>query len=131
MRSSSTTGLAPEAIDHGAAKRGFFRIAELWKLSNEEARCLLGQPSPATFYNYKKGAGGPLSRDMLERVSYVLGIFKALTLLFPNPDQADRWMRRENTAFGGCSALEHALGGSIVDLADVRRHLDQVRGQGM
>lgn len=117
-------------LDHTVAKRGFFAVVERWGLSNDEARQLLGGPSKATFYNYKKGEGGPLSRDTLDRVSYVLGIFKGLALLFPNPEQADRWMRQKNEAFGGRSALDHALAGGLVDLAELRHYLDQVRGQG-
>ena len=63
-------------------------------------------------------------------MSYVLGIYKALQLLFPSPRQADAWMCKPNEAFGGGTALDHALGGNVTDLADVRRYLDAVRGQG-
>jgi hypothetical protein len=115
---------------HAAAKRAFFRITEAWGVTDAQARVLLGAPSRSTLYTYKQGKGGELSHDTLERVSYVLGIYKDLQLLFPNPAQADVWMRKPNDAFGGQSALDHALGGRVVDLADVRRHLDAVRGQG-
>jgi hypothetical protein len=119
-----------DAAGHAAAKRAFFRIMDAWGVSDGQARVLLGSPSRSTFYTYKRGAGGDLSHDALERVSYVLGIYKDLQLLFPNPAQADAWMGRPNRDFGGRSALEHALGGRVVDLADVRRYLDAVRGQG-
>jgi Protein of unknown function (DUF2384) len=118
-------------LDHGAAKRAFFRIMEAWDIGDAEARVLLGAPSRSTFYNYKRGEGGALSADTLERVSYVLGIYKALKLLFPNPQQADGWMRKPNAAFGGRSALERVLGGKVVDLASVRAYLDAVRGHGL
>src|SRR5688572_19235329 len=104
-------------LDHRAAKRTFFRIMDAWGVDDGDARVLLGAPSRSTFYNYKRGEGGPLNADTLERVSYVLGIYKALELLFPNSQQADAWMRKANRAFGGRSALEHALGGKVVDLA--------------
>ena len=122
---------APRPIDDAAAKRAFFRIAEAWGVNDAEARVLLGAPSRSTFYNYKRGEGGPLSADTIERISYVLGIYKALQLLFPIPQQADGWMRKPNLSFGGRSALEHALGGKVVDLALVRRTLDAVRGEGL
>lgn len=115
-------------LDHGVAKRTFFRIMDAWRISDAEARVLLGAPSRGAFYNYKRGEGGALGRDALERISYVLGIYKALQLLFPDPAQADAWMKKPNAAFGGRSALAHALGGNVVDLADVRRYLDAVRG---
>jgi uncharacterized protein (DUF2384 family) len=118
-------------LDYGAAKRAFFRIMTSWDVNDAEARVLLGAPSRSTFYNYKRGEGGPLSADTLERISYVLGIYKALKLLFPNPQQADAWMRKPNAAFGGRSALDHALGGKVVDLALVRTYLDAMRGHGL
>jgi hypothetical protein len=120
-----------QQLDHDAAKRAFFRIMAAWGVGDAEARVLLGAPSRSTFYNYKRGGGGALNADTLERVSYVLGIYKGLKLLFPNPHQADGWMRKANAAFGGRSALEHALGGKVVDLAAVRAYLDAVRGHGL
>ena len=119
---------ASAPIDHNAVKRAFFRIMNAWGVRDKDARVLLGQPSRTTYYAWKKGEGGNLSHDTLERVSYVLGIYKALQLLFPNPSQADAWVRQPNTAFGGQSALEHALGGRVIDLARVRQYLDFVRG---
>ena len=118
----------PRGIDHDAVKRGFFRIMDAWEVRDSNAQVLLGRPSRTTFYAWKKGEGGKLSHDTLERVSYLLGIYKALQLLFSNPDQADTWMKKPNAAFGGQSALERALGGRVVDLAHVRQYLDFVRG---
>jgi hypothetical protein len=131
MAPAFSSDFAPRHVDDGAAKRAFFRIMEVWQVADPEARVLLGMPSRSSFYNYKRGEGGALSADTLERISYVLGIYKALQLLFPNPQQADAWIRKANQAFGGRSALEHALGGHVVDLADVRRYLDAVRGGGL
>ena len=118
----------PRGIDHDAVKRGFFRIMDAWEVRDSDAQVLLGRPSRTTFYAWKKGEGGKLSHDTLERVSYLLGIYKALQLLFSNPDQADVWMKKPNAALGGQSALERALGGRVVDLAHVRQYLDFVRG---
>ena len=129
-RTASVEPGAP-GLDHAAIKRAFFRIMDAWSVSEADARVLLGAPSRSTFYNYKRGDGGDLGADTLERVSYVLGIYKALQLLFPNPQQADEWMRKPNRAFGGRSALEHALAGKVVDLASVRTYLDTVRGHGL
>jgi hypothetical protein len=122
------TNPAPRPIDHDAVKRGFFRIMDAWEVRDSDAQVLLGKPSRTTFYAWKKGEGGKLSHDTLERVSYLLGTYKALQLLFSNPGQADSWMKKPNAAFGGRSALEHALGGRVVDLAHVRQYLDFVRG---
>ncbi len=110
------------------AKRAFFQIMAAWNVTDRDARILLGAPSKTTFYAWKKGEGGKLSRDTFERISYVLGIYKALQILFPNPERADGWITRANEAFSGASALERMLGGNISDLHAVRSYLDHVRG---
>lgn len=112
------------------ALRGFFRLAERWELKVAEQRKLLGDPPESTFYKWKREHDGALSRDTLERISYLLGIFKALAILFPQPDRADAWLRSPNAAptFGGRSALERMLSGNVSDLFVVRQYLDAQRG---
>lgn len=110
------------------AKRGFFRIADLWGLSPGQMQVILGSPSRSTFYGWKKGAGGLLPRDTLERISYVVGVYKALQVLFPDPHQADAWIKKPNQAFGGRSALDRMLAGNVADLQAVRSYVDYVRG---
>ena len=113
-----------------AALRSYFRIAEAWKLSQEEARNLLGSPPPSTYYKWKAGRVGTVSHDLLERVSYVLGIYKALQILLPVPQAADAWVKRPNDAplFNGRSALDLMLSGRVADLFMVRQYLDAQRG---
>jgi hypothetical protein len=114
----------------GAALRTFFRIADAWQLNAEDARVLLGKPSRSTFFAWKKAGEGQLSRDTLERISYILGIYKALQILLPDPSAADAWVRKPNTAplFGGEPALVRMLSGNVADLYVVRQYLDALRG---
>jgi Protein of unknown function (DUF2384) len=112
------------------AVRAFFRLADLWGLTMEEARVLLGRPSRARLYNWKAGRVRGLPHDTLQRISYLLGIHKALQILYSDTALADTWVRRANAAFGGHSALERMLAGDVVDLAAVRAHLDGARGGG-
>jgi Antitoxin Xre/MbcA/ParS C-terminal toxin-binding domain/Antitoxin Xre-like helix-turn-helix domain len=111
-----------------AGLRAFFRIAELWKLSNEQAMVLLGQPSKSTFHNWKKGGAVTPSVDLAARLGFVLGIFRALEIIYQQPDMADRWVTKPNLAFGGQTALDRMMGGQMTDLAAVRDYLDSVRG---
>ena len=113
-----------------AALRTFFRIADAWRLSQDEARTLLGGPPSSTYYKWKTGHVGSVSNDLLERVSYVLGIYKALQILLPVPKSADAWVKRPNSAplFNGRSALELMLSGRVADLFLVRQYLDAERG---
>jgi Protein of unknown function (DUF2384) len=117
---------APER--DAVALRAFFRLAELWGLSMEQARLLLGRPSRATMYNWKAGRARTVAHDTLRRISYLLGIYKALQILYRDPQLADAWIRQPNAAFGGQSALERMLAGDMTDLAAVRAHLDAARG---
>ena len=114
----------------GPALRTFFRIADAWKLSPNEARRILGDPPRSTFFLWKRTGDAQLSRDTLERMSYVLGIYKALQILLPQKDAADAWIRKPNAAplFGGKPALDRMLSGNVADLYVVRQYLDAQRG---
>jgi uncharacterized protein (DUF2384 family) len=114
----------------GAGLRGFFRIAEKWGLSGKEQMVLLGVSSRTTLDNWKKATKVRLSADTLERISYVLGMFKALQVIFGDTTAAQEWIRRPNRAplFGGKSALDRMLSGRVADLYRVRQYLDAERG---
>jgi len=114
----------------GPALRTFFRIADAWKLSSEDARTLLGSPPRSTFFQWKKAGEGQLGRDTIERISYILGIYKALQILLPEANAADAWVRQPNSAplFGGKPALDRMLSGNVSDLYVVRQYLDAWRG---
>jgi len=112
------------------ALRTFFRIAELWGLSVDEQMTLLGVTSRSTFFKWKRVQDVTLPKDTLERISYILGIYKALQLLLPDERAADAWIRKPNAAplFGGQSALHRMLSGHVSDLYVVRQYLDAQRG---
>src|SRR5689334_291200 len=114
----------------GPALRTFFRIADAWSLTVLEQRALLGWPAASTFHKYKAGDYGPLSFDTLTRISIVLGIYKALQVLYPDPGLADNWVRLPNahSIFGGRPALSLMVDGGIDGLLQTRRLLDARRG---
>lgn len=114
----------------GPALRTFFRISAAWALSADEQIALLGAPARSTFFKWKRDGAASLSQDTLERISYILGIYKALQILLPEPAAADAWIRKPNTAppFGGRSALARMLSGQVADLYVVRQYLDAERG---
>jgi hypothetical protein len=113
--------------------RAFERIAAAWQLNVDEQLRLLGQPPRSTFFSWRKHPDrASLPRDTLERLSYLLGIWKALQILLPDAAAADAWVRQPNQApaFGGRSALDRMLAGNVSDLHAVRSYLDGVRGGG-
>ena len=120
----------PESDVAGPALRTFFNIAALWNLSVEEQLALLGLGARSTYFKWKQSPPATLAPDTLERLSYILGIYKALQVLLPDERAADAWVRRPNSAppFNGQSALERMLQGRVADLYEVRRYLDAERG---
>jgi hypothetical protein len=114
-----------------AGLRAFFNIAQAWSLSTDEQMVLLGAPGRSTFFKWKSAPkSADLKRDTLERLSCILGIYKALQILLPDAGACDAWVRKANAAplFGGESALDRMLGGNIGDLLAVRQYLDARRG---
>lgn len=113
-----------------AALRTFFAIARAWNLSVADERALLGWPSTSTFHKYKSTQAGVLSLDTLTRISLVLGVYKALHVLYPEPAFADQWMRmpNANALFGGRSPLAFVADAGIDGLFQLRRLLDARRG---
>jgi len=112
----------------GPALRTFFRIAEAWGLKEQEQMRILGLDSRSTFQSWKRGAVAAISKDALERISYVMGIYKGLQILLPK--SADQWVRKPNAAalFGGRSALDRMMSGNVADLYVVRQYVDAQRG---
>ena len=114
-----------------AGLRAFFKIARDWDLSTDEQIILLGSPGRSTFFKWKaEPQTARVGRDTVERLSLLLGIYKALQILLPQPAAADGWIKRPNSAapFGGRRALDRMLAGNISDLVAVRQYLDAMRG---
>ena len=122
----------PKALDRkdltGPALRTFFRIAEAWGLREAEQMKLLGLDSRSTFQTWKRGAVASIPKDALERISYVVGIYKGLKMLLPGT--ADAWIRKPNAAplFAGRPAIERMTSGNVADLYVVRQYIDAQRG---
>jgi len=112
-----------------SALKGFFKIMEHWGVRDEDARFLLGGVSNGPYYTWKKQPDRVLEADTLTRISYLIGIFKALNILY-GEKLADEWVRLPNTnrIFGGNSPLEYMKRGGITAMQTVRRLLDARRG---
>lgn len=113
-----------------AAVSGVVRLAEIWRLTSVEVCALMGDVSERTWFRMKKGEWtGSLSQDTLTRVSALVGIFKALRLLFSEP-LADEWVKLPNKGplFEGRRPIDVMIEGGIPKLLLVRRHVDALRG---
>ena len=112
-----------------SALRGFFRIVERWKVRDEDARELLGGLSSSAYYEWKKKPERVLEVDRITRISYLVGIYKALHILYGDK-LADEWVNlpNSNAIFGGRTALAYMIGGGLLAMQTVRKLLDARRG---
>ena len=119
---------APITDDEAAAMfRATVNLFRLWEITDEQAATLLDLPL-RTYRRWKAGELGRIDRDSKARLSNLMGIHKALRLIFREPQRAYQWIGKPNEAFGGRSALKIMLGGELTDLMRVRRYLDAERG---
>jgi uncharacterized protein (DUF2384 family) len=131
VRTAEPPAVAPEDLG-GAGLRAFFNIAKAWRLTEAQQLRLLGLTVRSTLFAWKrKSAMGPvkLGPDTLERLGHLVGIWKALAILFPQNEIADQWLHRpnDNFPFMGDPPLVR-MQFTLEGLAQVRRHLDARRG---
>ena len=107
--------------------RAVSNLFRFWQVTDEEAAVLLDL-SVRTYRRWKAGDLGRVSRDGKARLSNLLGIHKALRIVFREPQRGYAWIRAPNARFDGRSALDVMLGGDLTDLMRVRRYLDAERG---
>jgi hypothetical protein len=112
-----------------SAIKAFLNIMEKWGVRDEDARALLGGMSNGPFYEMKKTPNRTLDADTLTRLSYLVGIFKALNILYSEA-LADAWIKRPNAnrIFGGQTPLAYMIKGGLPAMQVVRRLLDARRG---
>jgi hypothetical protein len=108
--------------------RAVFNLFKRWQVNDRQAKLLLGEPSPSTFYRWKRGEVGAIPRDTVWRLGDLMGIHKALRHLFTEPERGYAWVSKPNAAFGGRSALDRMLAGAPADITAVRNYLDAERG---
>lgn len=146
VREAQATPAGPQRLDDGRFSsenrralsgpglRTFNAIADLWNLTEGERLLVLGMPSRSTYYGWLKTAREhadlTLSVDTLTRISAVLGIHKALRILFATEREGIEWLRGPHRAavFGGRSPLDLVSCGTQDGLMAVRRFLDAARG---
>jgi len=112
-----------------SAIKGFIKLAAAWSLRDEEACALLGGLSSSAFYEWKKKPERLLEVDRITRISYLLGIYKALHILYGDK-LADQWvsMPNRNVIFGGKTPLHYMQEGGLLAIQTVRQLLDARRG---
>lgn len=127
---TSPQDFAPAPITDAEASamfRAALNLFRFWSITDENAAVLLDMPV-RSYRRWKAGEIGRIDRDARARLSNLMGIHKALRIVFSEPQRGYAWIQAPNAAFGGRSALEVMLGGELTDLMRVRRYLDSERG---
>lgn len=107
------------------ALKAFFRIADAWHLNRVQRAILLGSSTRSVDRWKAEPAAAEPTRDQVERLSYVLGIYGGLHSVFGEVALADEWIHRPNLDFGDTPPLAHMLAGNVGDLAFVRNYVDR------
>lgn len=107
--------------------RAAINLFAKWGVTDEQAATLLDMPV-RSYRRWKAEGPGRLSRDGCARLSNLMGIHKALRIIFAEAERGYAWVRASNAAFAGASALDVMLGGELTDIMRVRRYLDAERG---
>ncbi len=110
-----------------AMQRAVINLFDRWSVSDDQAAILLGGIAPRTYQRWKAGEYGRVGPDLSARLSNLIGMHKALRLLFKDAHRGYGWIKRPNETFGGRPALDILLGGRLTDLMRVRRYLDAMR----
>ncbi len=111
-----------------AMQRAVINLFDKWRVSDVDAAVLLGGIAAKTFRRWKEGDYGRVNRDLADRMSNLMGIHKALRIIFTNPAQAHDWIGSENKSLGDRTPLAIMMQGGMDDIVRIRRYLDSVRG---
>lgn len=120
----------PDTISERVAWKALQNLVDRFRFSEAEGKTLMGEMPRSTYLRGLSKHIGKLDRDKRERISYLLGIYKALNILFTDQAQATTWIDRVNSLppFNGMTPRSYIMEGSLVRLAEVRRFLDFYRG---
>lgn len=107
-----------------AMQRATIKLFAHWNITDHEAASLLGDIPEQDYRRWRNGDYGQWTFDLALRLSHIIGIHKALRVLYSDRERGYRWIKAPNLAFGDHTALEIMLSGNLSDLIKVREYLD-------
>ncbi len=111
-----------------AMARAVIRLFDKWKVSDGEAREILGGLASRTYARWKADEPGRIDRDLATRLSLLMGIHKGLRYLFSDAERGYAWIRKPNKVFGDRTPIDVMAQGDMFSLARIRSYLDAERG---
>jgi len=106
------------------ALRVFANIMDAWKVNKNGQAQLLGL-TESECLEWQENTQETLTPKTLNRISYAFSVYKALSILFPNTEQAHAWPNKANTQFNNQSALGFILSDVDTNLCEVHDYLDE------
>lgn len=136
---SAVDQVTPESMAGAGLRFVAEVIAKDWNLKGEQVRHLVGVPAKSTFHDLMARARDPgpgsgkvrVGQPILERLSYILGIARALAGIYRHIPGGDaRWVNTPNDdpVFGGRPPLDRMMSDNIADLFTVRNYLTHLMG---
>lgn len=124
-------GTTQSPTEHAAtALRVAINILNKWQCTSTDKQSILAM-ARSTLYKYQENpTSAKLSRDQLERVSYILNIHQALRIVFSNPENVYGFMQMQNhnPYFNGKTPMELIASGNFGTLYEVYTRIDAMRG---
>lgn len=111
-------------VEGVALARATVKLFDAWKLTDAQARILLGGLSASAWARWKDRDTERILRDQKIRMAHLIGIHTALRQLFTEPTRGYDWIKARNSAFEGKSALDIMMSGELSDLALMREWLE-------
>ena len=107
------------------------RLLKTWRLTQEEALCLLGFEDSDRHYvrNLLNGHAALSGRDVEDRVICLLQIRKTLSALFLNEEVENEWLREKHAMLNNMAPMELMLEGTMENLLLVREYVDVAAGK--
>lgn len=111
--------LVPVEIAEVGMKLFLEITAHAWQLTPEQQQKILGIPAA----NFEPEIRTPLNHSMLLIISHLTSIYRALHTIFPDAQQANSWIKKENSAFDNKAVLQLLMSGDLNVIARVRHYL--------
>ena len=103
-------------------------ILDSWGLSSEEIISLIALPEKTptrALRRYRDNTAFPVSQELEERISHIIGITDALRTSYPhNPHMGKMWMRQKSKKLNNQIPLQIIVEGGLEGIIEIRKHLD-------
>ena len=124
-RAIKLSGTSTPGTPYASAVAAYIQIAKKWELSDPEAMDLIGVDEPIWNQMKRTQWQRPLTRDALERIVAVIGIYVTLHTVL-DPRAADSWIRWGTVPASGSSQQPIAImiSGGLRKLFETRCDLE-------